>query len=119
MVSVETGTRRIRVDDLVERLKSIFSDRQDRIAMCREFESQIWKSEETVRRDFPPQDYLSEQRLYRRRRVDGILDHSLRNYEKLQKLKSQQSLLEAFKGVTLAPTASEGARSGADARGQN
>ena len=35
------------IDNLLQELKDIFGDRQDRIMAPREFESRIWKREET------------------------------------------------------------------------
>ena len=46
--------------------------------------------------------------------IDGIPDHSLQNHAKLQKFKSQASLLEAFREVTLQPTPGNGTRFGVD-----
>ncbi|CAK9820252.1 hypothetical protein ANTPLA_LOCUS10515 [Anthophora plagiata] len=107
------------IDELVKELKDIFGDRQDRIVARREFESRTWKKEETFAEYFHRKMILAnriridEEELIEYL-IDGIPDHSLRNHAKLQKFRSQASLLEAFRGVTLPPTAGKGARFGVD-----
>ncbi|CAK9834317.1 Transposon Tf2-9 polyprotein [Anthophora retusa] len=112
------------IDELVKELKDIFGDRQDRITARREFEGRTWKREETFAEYFHCKVILANRiRIDEEERIeyliDGIPDHSLRNHAKLQKFKSQVSLLEAFRGVTLPPTAGKGARFGVDGREQN
>ena len=101
------------IDDLMKELRDIFGDRVHRIAARREFERQTWKREETFA------EYTHRKMILANRirigeeelieyLTDGIPDHSLRNHAKLRKLKSRASLLEAFRRVTLPPTADVG-----------
>ena len=107
------------IDDLMQELKDIFGDRQDRITARREFESRTWKIEETFAEYFHRKVILAnriridEEELIEYL-IDGIPDHSLQNHAKLQKFKSQASLLEAFRGVSLQPTPGKGTRFGVD-----
>ena len=102
------------IDDLVKELRDIFGNRVDRIAARREFERQIWKREETFAEYTHHKTILAnririgEEELIEYL-IDRIPDHSLRNHAKLQKFKLRASLLEAFRGVTLPPTADKGA----------
>ncbi|XP_011860259.1 PREDICTED: uncharacterized protein LOC105557594 isoform X1 [Vollenhovia emeryi] len=94
------------VNDLLGKLREMFYHRPSKILTRRQFEQRTWKREETF------SSYLHDKVILADRVpieddeiieyiIEGIPDQMLRNQARVQRLKSQESLLEAFDKVSL------------------
>lgn len=94
------------VDDLLRKLRDMFHHRPSKILIRRQFEQRTWKRDETFN------SYLHDKMILANRIpidteetfeyvIEGIPDPLLRDQARVQRLNSQESLLEAFEKISL------------------
>lgn len=94
------------VDDFLVKLRNMFNHRPSRVQARKQFEQRVWKRDETF------SSYMHDKVILANRTsidedelieyiIEGIPDQMLRDQARVQRLRSQEYLLEAFEGVSL------------------
>lgn len=98
----------ITVDELLERMQSIFDYRPAKIDLRKQFEKRLWRYDENFSNYFYDKIILAnkipvEEEELTDYIIDGIPDEMMRNQARIQRFERKEDLLKAYEKVSLRP----------------
>lgn len=94
------------VDDLIERMQTMFDHRPTKVDLRKQFEKRNWRNDETFSDYFHDKIVLANKIPVDEDEltdyvIDGIPDETMRNQARIQRFKEKEELLKAFEKITI------------------